>query len=156
MNGHQLIPADTSFDIHRTDLFPYLYFSRSLVTIFGYDLKGYLVYRRSIRRPGYGQLNPFPRYLDQYLYETGNPGLQPQFTNNFEFNISFEERPVFAIGRNYVNDIFTNVIYDDPQLPGVARRTYDNLGKTKKPISGWLALFRPVAPILLWLVHSTT
>lgn len=132
MNGHQLIPADTSFDIHRTDLFPYLYFSRSLVTIFGYDLKGYLVYRRSIRRPGYGQLNPFPRYLDQYLYETGNPGLQPQFTNNFEFNISFEERPVFAIGRNYVNDIFTNVIYDDPQLPGVARRTYDNLGKNEE------------------------
>ncbi len=40
--------------------------------------------------------------------------------------------PILAIGRNYTNDIFTNVIYEDPTLPGVAYRTYDNLGKNEE------------------------
>ena len=62
----------------------------------------------------------------------GNPSLRPQFTENYEANISFNEMPVFAFGRNYTQDIFTNVIYADPNLPGVAYRTYDNLGKNEE------------------------
>ncbi|HYM92847.1 MAG TPA: outer membrane beta-barrel protein, partial [Chitinophagaceae bacterium] len=84
MTGRQIIPSDTSFNIHRTDLFPYIYLSKSVMKIAGYDLKAYLVYRRTISRPVYEQLNPFPRYVDQYLSETGNPSLRPQFTQNYE------------------------------------------------------------------------
>ncbi|MDQ6812522.1 MAG: TonB-dependent receptor, partial [Bacteroidota bacterium] len=111
MEGNQLVPKDTSFNIHRTDLFPYVYISRSIMTIMGYDLKAYLVYRRTISRPSYDLLNPFPRYVDQYLFETGNPALRPQFTKNYEANISVNERPIFALGVNDTKDIFTNVIY---------------------------------------------
>jgi hypothetical protein len=113
-------------------LFPYVFLSRSLFAIAGYDLRGYLVYRKSIARPSYSYLNPFPRFLDQYLYESGNPALRPQFTENYEFNISFDDMPIFAIGKNYTKDIFTNVIYEDETLPGVAYRTYDNLGKNEE------------------------
>jgi iron complex outermembrane receptor protein len=129
MKGRQMIPADTAFVINRTDLFPYLYLSRKVATIAGYELRSYLVMRRSITRPTYEYLNPFARFVDQYLYETGNPALQPQFTNNFEVNISVQERPLIAIGRNYTQDIFTNVLYQDPENPTVAYRSYDNLGK---------------------------
>ena len=80
MKGRQLIPDDTTFTIHRTDLFPYIYLSKNLMKIAGYDLRAYLVYRRTISRPVYEQLNPFPRYVDQYLTEVGNPSLRPQFT----------------------------------------------------------------------------
>ncbi len=132
MFGHQRVPADTSFNIQRADFFPYVYLSRRLMKIAGYELRGYLVYRKSINRPAYSYLNPFPRFLDQYLYESGNPGLRPQFTENYEANISFEERPILAIGRNYTQDIFTNVVYQDPNLPGVAYRTYDNLGRNEE------------------------
>lgn len=132
MTGRQSVPSDTSFRIRRTDLFPYVYLSRRVATIAGYDLRAFLVYRRSITRPAYSYLNPFPRFLDQYLYEAGNPSLRPQFTENYEANISFNEMPIFAIGRNYTQDIFTNVIYADPSLPGVAYRTYDNLGKNEE------------------------
>ena len=52
MKGNQLIPTDTSFSIHRTDLFPYVYISRNLFKIMKYDLRAYLVYRRTISRPG--------------------------------------------------------------------------------------------------------
>lgn len=132
MNGHQRVPNDTTFKIQRVDLFPYVYLSRRLTKIAGYELRGYLVYRRSITRPVYEYLNPSQRYLDQYLYEAGNPTLRPQFTQNIEANVSVEERPIFAIGKNYTSDIFTNVVYQDPKNPSVAFRTYDNLGRNEE------------------------
>jgi iron complex outermembrane recepter protein len=132
MNGHQLVPNDTTFKINRSDFFPYIYFSRKLVKIAGYELRAYLVYRRSITRPVYEYLNPSPRFVDQYLYEIGNPMLRPQFTTNYEVNISVQQRPIFAFGRNYTQDIFTNVIYQDPKNRSLAYRTYDNLGNNQE------------------------
>ena len=132
MYGHQRIPRDTTFKINRTDFFPYVYVSRTITKIAGYDLTSYLIYRRSITRPVYDYLNPSPRYIDQYLYEAGNPTLKPQFTQNVEANISVDNRPIFAFGRNYTQDIFTNVIYQNPSNPSVAYRTYDNLGKNQE------------------------
>ena len=129
MNGQQLIPSDTSFDIHRTDLFPYIYLSKSVMKIAGYDLRAYLVYRRTISRPAYEYLNPFPKFIDQYLFETGNPTLRPQFTQNIEANVSVADMPILAFGRNYTSDIFTNVIYQVNDSSSLAYRTYDNLGK---------------------------
>jgi iron complex outermembrane receptor protein len=132
MKGQQIIPDDTTFSIHRTDLFPYIYLSKNLMKIAGYDLRAYLVYRRTISRPVYEQLNPFLRYIDQYLSETGNPSLRPQFTTNYEANISVDERPILAVGVNNTKDIFTNVIYQADSTQSQAYRTYDNLGKNKE------------------------
>ena len=132
MLGHQTIPSDTSFKINRTDLFPYFYLNRKIAKVAGYELRSYLVYRRSITRPVYEYLNPFPKYIDQYLYETGNPTLRPQFTQNVEVNISVMDMPILAFGKNYTQDIFTNVVYQDKTNPSVAVRTYDNLGKNEE------------------------
>ena len=132
MDGRQIIPDDTSFTIHRTDLFPYIYLSKAVMRIAGFELRAYLVYRRTITRPVYEQLNPFPRYVDQYLSEAGNPSLRPQFTQNYEANISVDERPILAIGVNDTKDIFTNVIYQADTSRTQAYRTYDNLGKNKE------------------------
>lgn len=132
MSGHQFIPSDTTFKVKRTDLFPYIYLSQKLGRIAGYDMRAYLVHRRSITRPVYEYLNPSPRFIDQYLYEAGNPSLRPQFTQNFEANISIDDRPIFALGRNYTQDIFTNVIYQNPANQSIAYRTYDNLGKNQE------------------------
>lgn len=132
MKGRQLFPGDTTFTIHRTDLFPYIYFSKNLMKIAGYDLRAYLVYRRTISRPVYEQLNPFSRYIDPYLSEVGNPSLRPQFNQNYEANISVDERPILAIGVNDTKDIFTNVIYQSDTSRSQAYRTYDNLGKNKE------------------------
>ena len=129
MSGKQTVPSDTSFNVHRTDLFPYLYFSRKVMSIAGYELRAYLVARRTISRPSYEMLNPFPRFLDQFLYEAGNPSLKPQFTQNYEVNISVKDMPIFAFGRNYAQDIFSNVLYVDPQNTLISYKTYDNLGK---------------------------
>lgn len=144
MYGHQRIPTDTTFRINRTDLFPYVYLSRKIARIANFDLKSYLIYRRSITRPAYEYLNPSPRYVDQYLNEIGNPALRPQFTETFEANISVEDRPLFAIGRNNTRDIFTNVIYQNPDDRRLAYRTYDNLGSNRETYFRLLAGIPPI------------
>ena len=132
MDGAQTRPADTSFSIHRSDLFPYLYISRPVMRIADFELRAYLVYRKTIQRPSYDYLNPFQRFVDQYLYETGNPNLRPQFTHNYEFNISADEHPVFAVGYNDVKDIYANVVYESELNRNIALRTWDNLGTSRE------------------------
>lgn len=63
--------------------------------LMGFMLTANAIYRRSIARPFYEALNPYPKYIDQYLYEVGNPNLSPQFTTNYEFNIMADDFPVF-------------------------------------------------------------
>jgi iron complex outermembrane recepter protein len=131
INGHQLIPKDTSFSINRKDIFPYIFLKHKLFKIYNQTLMGSAIFRKSIRRPYYESLNPYPKYVDQFLYESGNPALKPQFTTNYEFNVTFNEIPVFAFGINNTKDIFSNVIYQDP-VTKIAYRTFDNLGKNKE------------------------
>ncbi|HPB02351.1 MAG TPA: outer membrane beta-barrel protein, partial [Bacteroidales bacterium] len=145
MNGQQKLPYDTSFLVNRADLFPYLYISRDLPTllpnIIPIKLRTFLIYRRTIARPEYGQLNPSHEYVDPYLYEAGNPDLKPQFTNNIEFNISYQDMPILAFGINYTQDVFSAVVYEDPNQNGIARMTYDNLGKnTEKYMRGMIGV----------------
>ena len=132
MQGHQFIPKDTTFSINRTDAFPYVYLSRKILMIMNYELRGFLVYRKTISMPSYDYLNPFAKYIDPFLYEVGNPNLKPQFTSNYEANISVDDRPLFAYGVNETTDIFTNVVYQSPTNKQVSYRTYDNLGKSRE------------------------
>jgi iron complex outermembrane receptor protein len=131
INGRQIVPKDTTLSIKRTDLFPYVFLRHKLFTLFKTDLIASLIYRRSIRRPYYEILNPYPKYIDQYLFDVGNPRLQPQFTTNYECNVMFEDFPVFAVGVNQTKNIFSNVTYQDDSTK-IAYRTYDNLGKNKE------------------------
>ena len=141
MEGHQIVPKDTNFSVNRTDAFPYVYLSRKIMMIAGYELRGFLVYRKTISRPSYDFLNPFPKYIDPFLYEIGNPSLKPQFTSNYEANISVDEKPLFAVGVNETKDIFTSVVYQSVANKQIAYRTYDNLGKSKE------VYFRAIAAI---------
>lgn len=132
MSGQQTVPSDTSFNIHRTDLFPYIYLSKDLFKMLGVKLRGFMIYRRSVARPNYDQLNPFPKYVDQFLTEAGNPNLKPQFTNTYEANVCVDEYPVFAIGINDKKDMITSVYYQDGTANNEGIRTFDNIGKSRE------------------------
>ena len=131
INGRQLFPKDTTLSIKRTDLFPYVYLRHNLFKLMGFMLTANAVYRRSISRPFYEALNPYPKYIDQFLYEVGNPRLVPQFTTNYEFNVMADNIPVFSVGINDIKNIFTNVTYQD-DVTKIAYRTYDNLGSNRE------------------------
>jgi hypothetical protein len=132
MQGHQLVPKDTTFSLNRMDAFPYVYLSRKIIKVMEYEVRGFLVYRKTISRPSYDYLNPFAKYIDPFLYEVGNPNLRPQFTTNYEANISVDDKPLFAYGINETTDIFTNVVYQSPTNKQISYRTYDNLGKSRE------------------------
>jgi outer membrane receptor protein involved in Fe transport len=130
INGRQTIPKDTTLSIKRTDVFPYLFIKHKLFKMFGTPLMGNAIFRKSIKRPYYELLNPYPKLIDQSLYDVGNPKLKPQFTTNYEVNISFDNIPVIALGINNTKDIFSSVTY--PGGNNITYRTYDNLGKNKE------------------------
>ncbi len=132
MDGRQTTPQDTSFKQNRIDFFPYIYLSRRLIKMMGIELFTYIIYRRTITRPDYQELIPAIRYVDEFTYETGNPALKPQYTDNIEWNISFNDFPVFALGRNFTHNLFSSVIYKDSFNSGLLIRTTDNIGYDKE------------------------
>ncbi|MGC8160079.1 outer membrane beta-barrel protein, partial [Salmonella enterica] len=60
----------------------------------GYEINGNnqlaLSVGRRIDRPAYQELNPFLSFIDKYTYSTGNPFLQPQFSQNIELSYSYK------------------------------------------------------------------
>jgi iron complex outermembrane recepter protein len=143
MNGNVTVPSDTAFSVKRQDLFPYLFISRKLFSVGGYPVKAFLIYRKSITRPDYNLLNPLPRYVDPYFFEAGSPALRPQFTNNYEVNVSVEDMPIFAAGINRTNDLFSSVVYQADSNKSGAFRTYENIGTNREFYFRGTALIPP-------------
>jgi iron complex outermembrane recepter protein len=129
ITGKQIVPNNNTFNINRTNLFPYLFLKTTLGKALGFKLTGNLIFRRSITRPGYDALNPFPKFADQYTYDVGDPNLTPQLTNNYEFNVSANEFPIFSVGVNDIQNIFTTLTKTNGDT---LFRTYDNIGRNKE------------------------
>lgn len=62
------------------DFFPSAHFTWKLTEKDNLQLS----YSRRIRRPDFGQLNPFRSYTDNRYIWTGNPGLKPVYTDSYE------------------------------------------------------------------------
>ena len=132
MDGNQIIPVDTSFVVNRLDWFPYLYLSRKIASIAGFEIRSFFIYRKTLSRPSYQNLNPQIQIIDLFNYQAGNPSLLPQFTDNYELNISVDQRPIFAIGRNQTRGIISNVLYNDPNNAALTVNTFDNIGESRE------------------------
>jgi len=87
-----------------------------------------LVYRRTIRRPGLGELNPSVDYSDPYNIRFGNPALQASMSHDFDFYLGKNSNKYYlnyGIGFNKVQDIFSSI---QTLLPnGVTQTTYQNI-----------------------------
>ena len=59
-----------------------------------------------------------------------NLSFSPELNN--EFNISFNDFPIIAVGKNYTTDIFSEVIYQNQENENILVRTYDNIGTSKE------------------------
>lgn len=68
-------------------------------------------YTRRIRRPNFWQLNPFIDINDPVNLRQGNPQLQPEFVNSFEFNYS----------QDYAKGNFLGVVYYRNNLGDITR-----------------------------------
>ena len=86
--GHQLGNAqkpDSAFENHYNNLFPTVFISYAVneKNQFGFNVG------RRIDRPAYQDLNPFLFFLDNYTFQSGNPFLKPQYTNNIELSHTY-------------------------------------------------------------------
>ncbi|TBW28476.1 outer membrane beta-barrel family protein [Gramella sp. KN1008] len=78
-------------------------------------------YSRRVDRPGFGQVNPIREVSSPRLTVTGNPELQPQFTNSFELNYTrnFKKKGNFTAGVFFrrtvdqINQVF-NAVEGEP------------------------------------------
>ena len=84
--------ANRNFDLSGAQSIPYNYHSLfpSGVIMYkpGEQSQIKFSYSRRIRRPGSQELNPFPVFFDQQNVLIGNPRLNPEYTDAFEFSMS--------------------------------------------------------------------
>lgn len=82
-----------NFSINRWDYFPTVHISKQLTT--QHQLMA--SYSRRIYRPRERDLDPNPSWRDQYTYRVGNPDLQPEYTDSYEFGYEF------SFGRSFIS-----------------------------------------------------
>lgn len=97
-------------DRHYLNLFPSVFITHTLGTKNELGLS----YSRRIDRPQYDNLNPFIFNLDPYTYIKGNPYLKPQYTDNFEFNYTYNKQLTVTLGYSRTTDVITEVPGTDP------------------------------------------
>jgi outer membrane receptor for ferrienterochelin and colicin len=98
-----------------------------------------LAYRRSIRRPGIGEMNPSIDYGDPYNVRFGNPFLKPSVAHNLDLVLG-RTRPKFyfnvGVGYNVIEDIFSQLRSLLPE--GKTQITYENINsRTEYEMSTW-------------------
>ncbi len=98
-----------------------------------------LAYRRSIRRPGIGELNPTIDFSDPYNIRFGNEKLEASTAHNFDF-IAGRTKPKYfvniGLGFNSVQDIFSQVRTLLPE--GKTQITWENISDRREyEVSSW-------------------
>ena len=88
-------------------LFPSVFLTKEV----GENVELQVNYTRRIRRPNFWQLNPFIDINDPVNLRQGNPQLQPEFVNSFEFNYS----------QDYNKGNFLGVVYYRNNLRDITR-----------------------------------
>ncbi|MES1216012.1 MAG: TonB-dependent receptor [Bacteroidota bacterium] len=124
--GHQL-SNDSTFKRNYTNLFP------NVGVGFNANEKNQfnLSYSRRITRPDYEDLNPFTYFLDSLTYGQGNPYLQPQFTNNFEFSHTFKHFLTTTLNYTQTDDIITELLKPNTEK-NITYQTKENFSSMKQ------------------------
>lgn len=90
-------------------IFPSASISREISEVLGANIS----YSYRIRRPSYSSLNSFAEFLDPYSASQGNPNLTPSYTNKYQFNLTYEGQPFFAIGYSNTEDAIFELVQQD-------------------------------------------
>ena len=76
----ELARLDEPYKLDRFDFFPSIHLSWNLLS----NDQIMASYSRRINRPRGRDLDPFEEYRDQYTIRSGNPDLEPEYTNSYE------------------------------------------------------------------------
>ncbi len=119
-----LISDDTHVKNEYTNVFPSLHFSYQLKE----DQTFALGYNRRTWRPALWQVNPIAFQSNEFSIEQGNPALEPEFSNNFDFSYQLEKEK-FSISPSLSYRITESIITSQNFVKdGVNVSTYVNNG----------------------------
>ncbi len=82
-----------------------------------------LAYSFRIRRPNYSSLNSFVTAYDPLTTEQGNTNLIPAFTNNLQFNLTFDNQPFFTVSYSKTRDDLFLFISQNDATAQISRTT---------------------------------
>ena len=138
-----LIDTDVANQQQFTNLFPSAHTSYKVMD----NLSVQTGYSRRISRPGLWDLNPFFNIRNNFSIRTGNPLLQPEFTDSYEVTGIFDQGPVSlnaAVYHRYTTDVVENVTtFEDnvsltrPENIGTNRATGLELNVKYSPAEWW-------------------
>lgn len=89
----------------------------------------YTNYKRSIARPDYQSLNPFQFFLNDNVIVTGNPNLQPSFSNHWVLGTSLNDTHTFEAYLKTTDDNINELPIQDNNT-NIITYTPKNIGKT--------------------------
>ena len=119
------------FDINRWDIFPSLHSSFK----FSEGRQLMASYTRRIERPRGWQLEPFETWMDANNVRQGNPDLQPEYIDSYEFGfqtfigeIVFSNEIYYRVTHNKVERI-RSVYTNDPDNSDITYNSVENVGK---------------------------
>lgn len=104
----RLPQTDQSYKLDRFDFFPTAHLSWELPG----DYQLMTSYSRRINRPRGRDLDPSREYRDQYSIRTGNPDLEPEYTNSYELGLMKRFGPSFISLETFyrvTNDLITHI-----------------------------------------------
>lgn len=109
--------AQTNFDLTKVSgdfkntyasVLPFFNVTRKWTS--GYNITA--SYKRSVQRPGFGQLNPSVDYGDPYNLRFGNPYLKPYYAENFDLIAGYWNKMYsfnVSLGYNVLSDIYSSI-----------------------------------------------
>jgi outer membrane receptor protein involved in Fe transport len=123
-----LLTNNQTFDKNYFSIYPSVYLSQKFASTNELQIN----YSRRVNRPNLYFLNPFTDYSDPLNLRQGNPNLNPEYINSFEFNYIkyFESATVTAsLFYKQVNDMISRISTVYPN--GVSLTTFENLSSAK-------------------------
>ena len=95
-------------------------------------------YRRTIRRPGIGELNPTIDFSDPYNLRYGNPELLPSLAHTIDLVLGKTKKSFYlnlGVGYNEVEDIFSQI---RNRVQDITHTTWQNINNRKEyEVSTW-------------------
>jgi outer membrane receptor protein involved in Fe transport len=112
VSGELTGSQDTTINRHYFNWFPSAFVKKDLDKKQQHSLS--LSYNKRIKRPSYFQLNPYKYFIDNYSIVTGNPYLNPQFTNSVELGYTLKKQYYFGVSYAHTKDVINQLIESSP------------------------------------------
>lgn len=120
--------VDNQFNKEFQGLFP----SISLIYNWNKNWKTSLSYSKKVSRPSYQNLQPFTIYIDSLSYYLGNPQLEPEYPNSYDFSLSYKNFASLNLSYIKTQDPIYMYIITDEEQTGITYVTSKNLELSEK------------------------